>query len=174
MSAVPLGTSIEIWRTRRFLGSMSRALGALPGNFNRIMPCSIGASNAGPRDIDWNKSCHGLSSRLQETSSLTFLTGCWPYLRCDCHSGAGLLHRERNIRYYFASSRVQKVALPKGDKPSRVICACPPEKSSITVVPGGRLCPRCPSEGFVHCMCTRVVTYKVLSAQSVSTARHQH
>ena len=42
VSAVPFGPRIEKWRPSRFLGSLLRASGSLPGGLERFLLCSIG------------------------------------------------------------------------------------------------------------------------------------
>ena len=45
VSAVPVGPSIGIWRSCRFLGAMLRASGGLPGGLGRFLPCRLGANH---------------------------------------------------------------------------------------------------------------------------------
>ena len=45
VSAVPFAQTDEIWRSCRFIGSLMRALCALPGGIGRFLPCRIGANH---------------------------------------------------------------------------------------------------------------------------------
>ena len=45
VSTVPVGPSIEIWRSCRFFGSVLRALYQLPGGLGRFSFCRIGANH---------------------------------------------------------------------------------------------------------------------------------
>ena len=69
VSAAPVGPSIHIWRSCRFLGSMLRALRFLPGGLGRFIPCRIGASHCRLRAIGWERCGHGLTSRPFEASA---------------------------------------------------------------------------------------------------------
>ena len=60
VSAVPPGPGIDIWRSCRFLIGMLRALGTLPGELGRFVPCSVGANHCRPRHLGWEKCGHGL------------------------------------------------------------------------------------------------------------------
>ena len=51
VSAVPVGPSIDIWRSCRFLGAMLRALDGLPGGLGRFLPCRIGANHCRLRSL---------------------------------------------------------------------------------------------------------------------------
>ena len=53
VSAVPVGPSIDIWRSCRFLGAMLRALDGLPGGLGRFLPCRIGANHCRLWSIGW-------------------------------------------------------------------------------------------------------------------------
>ena len=72
VSAVPVGPGIDIWRSCRFLGSIIRFLGALPGGLGRFLPCQIGAHHCRLRHLGWEKCGHGLTSRPRETSDPAF------------------------------------------------------------------------------------------------------
>ena len=73
VSAVPAGPSIDIWRSCRFLGSMLRALGQLPGGLGRFIPCRIGANHCRLRALGWEQYGHGLTSRPHEHIDTGFL-----------------------------------------------------------------------------------------------------
>ena len=60
VSAVPVGPSIDIWRSCRFLGAMLRALGDLPGCLGSFLPCRIGANHCRLLSIGWERCGHGL------------------------------------------------------------------------------------------------------------------
>ena len=96
VSAVPPGPGIDIWRFRRYLGEMLRALGALPGGLVRFMPCNIGA-------IVWEKSGHGLTSRPRETSRVSFLDELLVLFGYPPRSGGALLGGSLLLRYCAAS-----------------------------------------------------------------------
>ena len=51
MSAVPVGPSIEIWRSCGLLGAMIRALRCLPGGCGRFIPCHVGANHCRLRAV---------------------------------------------------------------------------------------------------------------------------
>ena len=55
VSAVPLGSSIDIWRSCRFLGRLLRASRSLLGGFDRFFPCRIGGNHCRLRHIGWEK-----------------------------------------------------------------------------------------------------------------------
>ena len=61
VSAVPVGPSIDIWRSCRFLGAMLRALRVLSGGLGRFIPCRIGANHCRLRAIGWERCGHGLT-----------------------------------------------------------------------------------------------------------------
>ena len=64
VSAVPIGPSIDIWRSCRFWGAMLRALGGLPGGLGRFIPCRSVANHCRLRSIGWERFGHGLTFRL--------------------------------------------------------------------------------------------------------------
>ena len=55
MSAVPAGSSIDIWRSCRFLGAMIRALCGLPGGLGGFLPCRFGANHCRLSSIGWER-----------------------------------------------------------------------------------------------------------------------
>ena len=73
VSAVPAGPSIDIWRCCRFLGSVLRALGQLPGGLGRFIPCRIGANHCRLRALGWEQYGHGLTCRPHEATDTGFL-----------------------------------------------------------------------------------------------------
>ena len=72
VSAVPFGPDIDIRNSCRFVGSMTRALCALPGGLGRFLPCGIGANHRRLKHIGWEKCGHGLTSTPRETPSVHF------------------------------------------------------------------------------------------------------
>ena len=72
VSAVPVGPGIDIGRCCRFIGSIIRFLGSLPGGLARFRPCRIGAHHCRLRHLGWEKCGHGLTSRPRETSDAAF------------------------------------------------------------------------------------------------------
>ena len=53
VSAVPVRSGIDIWRSCRFIGAMMRSLCLLPGGLGRFVPCSIGADHCRLRHLGW-------------------------------------------------------------------------------------------------------------------------
>ena len=80
VSAVPVGPSIDIWRSCRFLGTLLRSLLEMPGELGRFLPCRIGANHCRLRSICWEKCGHGLASGLLEASRAGFWMICCPSL----------------------------------------------------------------------------------------------
>ena len=72
VSAAPLCPDADIWKLRRFLGNMMRALRGLPGGLGRFIPGRIGADHGRLRHIDWEKCYHGLTCRPRESSGNGF------------------------------------------------------------------------------------------------------
>ena len=91
VSALPFGPGIDIWRSCRFLGAIFRALRLLPGGLGRFLPGGIGANHCRLRHIGWSKSCHGLTSRPRETSSVWFLDELLVLFGYSAASGADCL-----------------------------------------------------------------------------------
>ena len=108
VSAVPFGPGIDIWRSCRFLGAIFRALCLLPGGLRRFIPGGIGANHGRLRHVGWSKSCHGLTSRPRETSSVRFLDELLFLFGYPVASGAGLLAVTLPLRY-FSESFARKV-----------------------------------------------------------------
>ena len=108
VSAVPFGPGIDIWRSCRFLGAIFRALRLLPGGLGRFLPGGIGANHCRLRHIGWSKSCHGLTSRPRETSSVGFLDELLVLFGYCAASGADLLAGTLPLRY-FSESFARKV-----------------------------------------------------------------
>ena len=72
VSAVPFGPGIDIWRSCRFIGALTRSLCFLPGGLGRFVPCSIGASQSRLKHTGWETRGHGLTSRPRESGSEAF------------------------------------------------------------------------------------------------------
>ena len=60
VSAVSIGPGIDIWRTKRFLGTTFRFLDRLHGALGQFLPCRIGAHHCRLRHICWEECRHGL------------------------------------------------------------------------------------------------------------------
>ena len=73
MSAVPLGSGIDIWRSCRFIGALMGSICTLVGGVGRFLPCRIGANHCRSTHIGLEKCGHGLTPRPRETSSVAFL-----------------------------------------------------------------------------------------------------
>ena len=108
VSAVPFGPGIDIWRSCRFWGAIFRALRLLPGGLGRFLPGGIGANHCRLRHIGWSKSCHGLTSRPRETSSVGFLDELLVLFGYSAASGSDLLAGTLPLRY-FSESFARKV-----------------------------------------------------------------
>ena len=100
---VPFGPGIDIWRSCRFLGAIFRAFRLLLGGLGRFLPGGIGANHCRLRHIGWSKSCHGLTSRLRETSSVGFLDELLVLFGYSAASGADLLAGTLPLRYFSVS-----------------------------------------------------------------------
>ena len=98
VSAVPFGPGTDIWRSRRFIGALFRALRAVPGGIGRFIPCDVGANHCRLQHIGWEKCGHGLTSRPRESASEGFLNKLLVLFRYPPRSAAALLVR------YSASS----------------------------------------------------------------------
>ena len=90
VSAVPFGPGIDIWRSCRFIGASMRSLCLLPGGLGRLVPCSVGANHCRLCHVGWEKCCHGLTSRPQDSASKPFLN---ELLRLLNHPPGLLVHR---------------------------------------------------------------------------------
>ena len=108
VSAVPFGPGIDIWRSCRFVGSLFRFLGNLPGGMGRFLPCRIGAHHCRLRHIGWEKCGHGLTSRPKETSDPVFLDSLLEGFGYPARSGRLLLAGELPLRYYSGNFALRK------------------------------------------------------------------
>ena len=99
VSAVPLGSGIDIWRACRFNGALMRSLCLLPGGLGRFLPCSMGANHCRLRHIGWEKSGHGLTSRPRESASEPFLDELLGLFRYPPGSVRALLAGTLSLRF---------------------------------------------------------------------------
>ena len=106
--AVPLGPGIDIWRSCRFIGSLFRFLGNLPGGMARFVPCHVGAHHCRLRHLGWEKCGHGLTSRPRETSETAFLDSLREIFGYPARSGPLLLAGELPLRYYSGNFALRK------------------------------------------------------------------
>ena len=102
MSAVPFGPGIDIWRSCRFIGALMRFVCLLPGGLRRFVPCYVGASLCGLRQIGWERCGHGLTSRPRESASELFLDELLGLFRYPPRSGRALLTGALHLRYCAA------------------------------------------------------------------------
>ena len=99
VSAVPFGPGIDIWRSCRFIGAMMRSLSMLPGGLGGFVPCSIGAKHCRIRHVGWEGCSHGLTSRLRESASGTFLDQLLLLFQYPPGSSRALLAGTLPLRY---------------------------------------------------------------------------
>ena len=97
VSAVPIGPGIDFRRSCKLLGAMLRALCVLLGGLGRFHPCAIGANHG--RHIGWDKSGHGLTSRLRELLMLGSWMSCFFSLVTLRRLGMLLLRGTLLLRY---------------------------------------------------------------------------
>ena len=102
VSVVPFGPGIDIWRSCRFIGAVMRSLCMLPGGLGRFVPCSIGANHCRLRHLGWERCCHGLTSRPQESASDPFLDQLLLLFHCPPRSSGALLAGFLPLRYCSA------------------------------------------------------------------------
>ena len=99
VSAVPVRSGIDIWRSCRFIGAMMRSLCLLPGGLGRFVPCSIGANHCRLRHLGWERCCHGLTSRPRESASSPFLDQLLLLFHYPPGSSGALLAGSLPLRY---------------------------------------------------------------------------
>ena len=88
VSAVPFGPGTEIWRSRRYIGALFRALVAVPGGVRRFVSCEVGANHCRLRHIGWERCGHGLTSRPRDPGLAGFV---WlSFWVCCCVIGWGV------------------------------------------------------------------------------------
>ena len=102
VSAVPFGPGIDIWRSCRFIGALTRSLCLLPGGLGRFVTCSIDANHCWLRHIGWEKCGHGLTSQPRESASVPFLDELLGLFRYPADSGRALLAATLPLRYSAA------------------------------------------------------------------------
>ena len=88
VSAVPFGPGTEIWRSRRYIGALFRALVAVPGGVRRFVSCEVGANHCRLRRFGWERCGHGLTSRPRDPGLAGFV---WlSFWFCCCVIGWGV------------------------------------------------------------------------------------
>ena len=92
-SAVPVGLSIDIWRSCRFCGSVLRASCQLPGGLGRFILCRINANHCR------EQYGHGLTSGPREVAEAGFLDDLLVLFGYSAHSGAELVAGTFRLRY---------------------------------------------------------------------------
>ena len=102
VSAVPFGPGIDIWRSCRFIGAMTRSLCLLPGGLGRFVPCSIGVNHCRLRHVGWEKCGHCLTSRPWESASEPFLDELLSLFHYPPGSARALLAGTLPLRYCAA------------------------------------------------------------------------
>ena len=55
ISSVPVSQGLEIRQGCRFISSLIRALGKLPGGIGRFLPCSVGGHESRLRHLGWDQ-----------------------------------------------------------------------------------------------------------------------
>ena len=144
VSAVPVGPGIDIWRSCRFLGSVFRFLGTLPGGLGRFLTCQIGAHHCRSRHLGWEKCGHGLTSRPRETSDPAFLDSLLEVFGYPARSGRLLLAGELPLRYYSGNFALRKPCwkLPGVGAVQALLTAYGPEGDSFGAgIEGHRMNP---------------------------------
>ena len=108
VSAVPVGPGTNIGRCCKFLGSVIRFFGSLPGGLARFLPCGIGAHHCRLRHLGWENCGHGLTSRPRETSDPAFLDSPLGVFGYVPRSGGALLAGDLPLRYYSGNFALRK------------------------------------------------------------------
>ena len=108
VSAVPAGPSIDIRRSCRFLGSMLRALGQLPGGLGRFIPCRFGANHCRLCALEWEQYGHGLTSTPHEAIDTGFLDDLLVLFGYPADSGESLVAGTLRRRYCQVSFAAKK------------------------------------------------------------------
>ena len=106
VSAFPLGPGIDIWRSCRFIGSLLRFLGNLPGGLGSVF--TLPYHHCRLRHLGWEKCGHGLTSRPRETSDPAFLDSLLEVFGYPVKSGRLLLTGEVPLRYYSGNFALRK------------------------------------------------------------------
>ena len=99
MSAVPVGPSIEIWRSCGLLGAMIRALRCLPGGCGRLIPYRVGANHCRLRAVGWEQCGHGLNCKPLEVSGPLVLGSLVIIFRYPAGSEDALIAGRLHMRY---------------------------------------------------------------------------
>ena len=102
VSAIPFGPGTDIWRSCRFIGTLSRGLRDLPLGLRQFVPCDVGADHCRLRHIGWERCGHGLTSRPRESSSVEFLDKLLVLFDYPDRSCAALLAGDLPLRYCSA------------------------------------------------------------------------
>ena len=129
VSAVPSGPSIDIWRSRRFLGALLSSLEGLPGGLGRFLPCRIGAHHCRLRSIGLEQCGPGLTSRPLEASHASFLDHLLVLFGYSEGYGESLVagtHRMRHCSFNF-SGRKPTWGLPDCGQASALVTTGGPD-----------------------------------------------
>ena len=111
VSAIRDGPRVDVWRHRRFLGTLLRSLQHLPGGLGRFLPCRIGAHHCRLRSTGSAHCGHGLTSRPLEASRVGFLDDLLVLFGYRAKSGE---------RFLAGPLRMRFCSFPfSGRKPSR-------------------------------------------------------
>ena len=116
VSSVPVSEGMEIRHGCRFISSLVRALGKLPGGLSRFLPCQVGTHLSRLRSLGWNQCSHGLTSRPLESCHHSCLSAVCGILGYPKGSAAELLDGALKLRCCFTpfSHRFPTWVLPPG------------------------------------------------------------
>ena len=139
MSAVPSGPSIDIWRSRKFLGTVLRALQVMPGGLERFLPCRIGAHHCGLRSSGREQCGDGLTSRPFEASHVGVLDDLLSIFGYPTCSGDALLAGSLKMRHCTKTFPDKKPILPAGSHVGGLLTAGGPDVGLVGVPPLDRV-----------------------------------
>ena len=103
ISSVTVSEGIEIRQGSRFISSLVRALGKLPGGLGRFLPCAVCSHMSRLRHLEWNQCSHGLTSRPLETCHHECLKAVCGVLGYPAGAAAELLDGSLKLRYCTTS-----------------------------------------------------------------------
>ena len=103
ISSVTVSEGIEILQGCRFISSLVRALGKLPGGLGRFLPCAVCSHMSRLRHLEWNQWSHGQTSRPLETCHHECLKAVCGVLGYPAGAAAELLDGSLKLRYCTTS-----------------------------------------------------------------------
>ena len=112
ISSVPASEEIVIRQGCRFIASLVRASGKLPGSIRRFLPCRIGCNMSRLRHLVWEQCSHGLTSRPLETCHHQCRRAVCGVLAYPSGTAAELLDGSVKLRYYTTQFSSRFLPLP--------------------------------------------------------------